>query len=118
AADPAEKNHREVSTRRSLATGDSVQGRLGFGDDVDNEGRYSDSYVLDIRTKSQVVLQLSAQPFSGQLIVLAPSGKRIGELTFRDFKKTLEPAFYTVRVTSIMGGEVGTYTLTASVTSR
>lgn len=121
AALPNEEHHEERQEIKAIGLGDSVSGRLGFGDvllpksvDWSAAGGFHDRYELSLGTATRVLLRAVARPCSAHLVVTDAGGKKIeGDFGLHgnsSIKRALPAGKYSIWV-GTMEGEIGNYTL-------
>lgn len=135
-AKQGDENHRESSTKKDLAVGEDVVGRLGFGDQFLPEtlgksafstaaSAYADVYRLNLTQPSTVRIKVDSEPCGPWVVLADITGKvitkdreRFGTAAL--VSKTLkQPGEYEVWVSCSHYGQherVGRYRLNATVT--
>jgi hypothetical protein len=111
-----EEAHVETAEERPIAVGNSVDGRLGFGDAVTASGGISDRFVFALGTKTAIAIELNSEPCRPRLLLTDASGKSIEEdapivrVRPASIKKTLAGGEYHIWAGCI-NGYPGRYTM-------
>lgn len=118
-----EETHTEKPSDQAISIGSDVTGRLGKGDVImaktvekSAAGGFGDNWTLDMKTPSQVTIELTSKPCHPYLVLTDESGKKLdsdagGSLSGQArIRKSLPAGRYHIWAGSSVS-EVGTYKL-------
>lgn len=111
----------------AIQAGESVQGSLGKGDSMLEDGSYYDAWVFEMAAEGDVEISMASSELDSYLIVYRGVPGRLGTAEGSDddsgggldalVRARLQPGTYTIMANTYVGGQSGAYTLSMSGSS-